>query len=340
MYIVLLVDNCETSASGCEEFWLINLKFDLFWFVGHFHACPPKLPVAQLEQHRVLADVKIYYFLVFITLTNDFSGEVHSFIDLDSNFGLDSHLTGLVTTPSVQFSITEQGNWIAFAGLDFFDGYVLLVLQILEVFVDSWKTVVLVFAISKSSVFPVAPVVCISLIVNDCIELATSSDTFDLFSFECTDFGWFQAGHMSTMTEWAGGVHEEVHEHTAILTAIPERVDLAIFVKDKGMLFATYCVLALDVVLLEVLNQLGCFNLALMTVSALSVLIISKRIDFACITWKSTLCRWWSLYAEDRSILWELIREGRSDGWQIPSTKWRGGPIGDWIWRVFFVIGS
>lgn len=86
------------------------------------------------------------------------------------------------------------------------------------------------------------------------------------------------------MTKWTGGVHEEVHEHTTIFTAIPERVHLTVFIKDEGMLFATYCVLALDVVLLEVLHQLGCFNLALMAVSALSVLIISKRIDFACIT--------------------------------------------------------
>lgn len=106
MYIVFLVDNCETSASGCEEFWLVNLKFDLFWLVSHFHACPPELPVTQLEQHGVFADVEIDYFLVFITLTNDFGGEVHSFINFDSDFGLDSHLTGLIATPSVQFSVT------------------------------------------------------------------------------------------------------------------------------------------------------------------------------------------------------------------------------------------
>lgn len=85
---------------------------------------------------------------------------------------------------------------------------------------------------------------------------------------------------MSAMTQWTCGIHEEVHQHASILTTVSEGVNLSVFIKDQGMFFSAYGILALNIILLEELYQLRCFDLVFMTVSALTMLIISEGVDF------------------------------------------------------------
>ncbi len=274
MYIIFVVDYSEASAPCGEEFWL-DFQFDLLWNVGLFHACPPQLPIVELEDHGVLADVEVDDLLLLVPLLDDLSREVDSLINLNTNLRLNPHLSRLVASPSVQFPITQQGNRIALTRLDLLDSDLLLFLDIPEVFVFCRHPVVFILTITECAILTVTEVVYITLTVGSCVELTACCDTFDLLAFECPDLCGFEAGDVCAMSQRPGWVHEEVHEHASVLSTVSEGINLSILIKDQSVFFATNSILRLDVIFLKILYQLRGINLVLMPQAALSMLIIS-----------------------------------------------------------------
>ena len=202
-----MVDYSEASASSCEKFWL-DINFHSLWHVGLFHSRPPKFAVVQLEKKSVFTDIKIDNYLLLVTLLNNLSREVNRLIHLNTNLRLDTDLSRLVTTPSIQMPVTHQGDGVTFAWLDFLDYDFLLFLKVVEVLVLGWDVEVLVFAIAECPVLAVAEIVKVALRVDGDVELAASGDSLDFLPLEGSYLGWFGAGDVGTMAQWSGGVHE------------------------------------------------------------------------------------------------------------------------------------
>ena len=303
-----MVYDSETSTSRCEQFWF-DIDFHSLWHIGLFHARPPKFTVVQLEQQGVLTDIKIDNFLLFIPFLNNLSREVDRLKNLNTNLRLDPNLPRLIAAPTIQMSVTHQRHRVTFTRLDFLDGYFLLFFQVVEVLVLGRGVVVFVFTIAECAVFTVAEVVQVALRVDCGVELAAGGDSLDFFAFESSNFGWLDAGDVGSVSQRPSGVHEQVEEHSSVLTSIPKRINLPIFIQHNRMFLPTHYIFRLNVILFKILNQLRSLNLILMPETALPVVVVTYSIDFASFTdddgMIGTDCDFKGLFGEDK-----LFRKG------------------------------
>lgn len=235
-----------------------------------------------MEKQSVLTDVKVHYFLVLISFTDDLCREVDCLINLNSDLGLNTHLAWLIAAPTVKFTIAQQSDWITFTRFCLLDCYLLLIFQILEVFIWSWDTVIFVLSITKNSVLTITPVVNNTLAVNYCSELSSCCDSLNFFSLQCTNLNWLGTSNVSSMTQRTSGVHKEVHYHSSIFATITKWIDFTILWQANSVFLSTNSILNLDVVFIKIFHQKWLFYFVFMTMTALSMLIISEWINF---TW-------------------------------------------------------
>lgn len=208
--------------AGREQFWVVDFEFHLFRLVGHLHPCPPQLPIGELEEESVLADVEVHYFLVLVTLFDDLGREVNRLVYLYAYLRFDSHLSRLVATPPVQLPVAQQCHRVTLAGLDFSYGHLLLLLQVLKVLVPGWHRVVLVLALPEHPVFPVPPVVHVSLLIHNCVELPSCRDSLDLLALKAPYLCGFEASGVRPVPQGPCWVHEKAHYHASILSPVTE----------------------------------------------------------------------------------------------------------------------
>ena len=232
---------------------MTDFKFYFFWCVCLFHTSPPKLSVVELEKHSIFTDVEVDNFLFFITFSDNLSWEVNSLINLNTNLRLNSHLSRLVTSPSVQFFISQQGNWITFTWLYFLDGYFLLFLEILEILVFLWQTIIFVLTVSKGSILSITPVIHMTFTVNNSIKLAACCNTFNFLAFESPDLCRLKTSSICTVPQRTSGVHKQIPEHTPIFTAISKWINLPILIQNQSMLIPTNSILNLDIILFKII---------------------------------------------------------------------------------------
>ena len=200
-------------------------------------------------------------------------------MQLNPDFVLYPHLPCMVGSPSVQATIGHQGDGVCKAGFYFFYCHLLFLLQILEVFILCWQAEVFVPTIPKHSELTISPMVHLSFVIDDDVKLASCRYSFYFLFFQRSDEFGFGVAILGAVAQCPCIVDEQSHEGVCLLPSVPARVHFPILPQNNGMVLSTDGLLHFYALPFEEFNQFWVLHRFTISMSQLSILIFSIRIQ-------------------------------------------------------------
>jgi hypothetical protein len=140
--------------------------------------------------------------------------------------------------------------------------------------------IVFIISISEGSVFSVSPVVDIVFFIEDDTKVASSCNSLDVVALKCLYFSGlgYNIGNIFAVPCGANRVDEQFEQEIDVLASVSESVDLSFIGQDDSVPFSSYCILDLDVVLLEIIDDFRFALILSVSMTKLTVSAASERV--------------------------------------------------------------
>lgn len=221
--------------------------------------------------------------MILIPLPDNFWNKINCLVHFQSYLSLDSHLTMLIWSPSIQLPIVHQRNRIRLTTLYFLYFHLLFLKNIVEKLISHWNIVVFIFTVAKGRVLSISPVENLIFIVKNNTKVSSCCYPLYFLTLECLHLCWFSDGwrNINSMTGRPTGVDKDFHEKIDIFSAKAPGIDFSLLWKCDSVPLTSNHIFDLYVILCKILYNFRFLLIFGITVTKFSISTWSKRVKIS-----------------------------------------------------------